>query len=235
MVGQFGGQLGVREPVGIEVGFDEGGCLFPYRIVVAHENNATPHEGSTRAPRGLSQAWRLPRQSRSRRWPKRRSSVHPFFPASSSWTSSPATVQADGATSLETNKSFLERLLIISPACFRAIKPTRTVARKAPKMEFGASADCRPISPSIGIPCSVIIQSRSPERPQIGRPLDGVQYIHGHQAGFDRNCRNARRHAQRAFADSRLYSISAITVVNDAAAPSPNGNLVGRFGQARRC
>ena len=44
MVGQFRGERGMRELVRIEVGFDEGRCLFPNRIVAAHENDAAPHQ-----------------------------------------------------------------------------------------------------------------------------------------------------------------------------------------------
>ena len=36
-------KVGVSEPVRIDVGYDEGRCLFPNRIVAAHENNTAPH------------------------------------------------------------------------------------------------------------------------------------------------------------------------------------------------
>jgi hypothetical protein len=34
----------MRELVRIDVGFDEGRCLFPNGIVAAHENDAAPHQ-----------------------------------------------------------------------------------------------------------------------------------------------------------------------------------------------
>ena len=44
MIGQFRRERGVRELVGVDAGFDEGGGLFPNRIVTGHENNAAPHQ-----------------------------------------------------------------------------------------------------------------------------------------------------------------------------------------------
>ena len=48
MISQFGRERGMRELVRIDVGFDEGRCLFPNGIVAAHENNAAPHQRRNR-------------------------------------------------------------------------------------------------------------------------------------------------------------------------------------------
>src|SRR6476661_10595829 len=48
MVGQFRRERGMRVPVGIDVGFDEGRCLLPNRIVAGHENNTAPHQRRNR-------------------------------------------------------------------------------------------------------------------------------------------------------------------------------------------
>src|SRR6267378_1624863 len=48
VVGQFGCERGVREPVRIDVELDKGCCLFPDRIVAGHENHASLHQGRDR-------------------------------------------------------------------------------------------------------------------------------------------------------------------------------------------